>query len=119
MWSNACDTTPMQSEEHAMGWGRTLLLGDIGNRLDIDDVERDLRNLQREVQGTSRKDLSQDEAIQLLTRENGQLKLFLASLIRTLVAKHIISREELTTMVNVVDGEDGAADGQYAGEISG
>ena len=93
-------------------------MGDIGNRLDIDDVERDLRNLQREVQGTFRQDLSQDEAIKLLIRENGQLKLFLASLIRTLVAKRVISREELTTMVNVVDGEDGAADGQYTGDLS-
>jgi hypothetical protein len=25
-----------------MGWGRTLLLGDIGNRLDIEDTEQDI-----------------------------------------------------------------------------
>ena len=28
-----------------MGWGRTLLLGDIGNRLDIEDTERDIAHL--------------------------------------------------------------------------
>ncbi len=28
-----------------MGWGRTLLLGDIGSRLDIADTERDIEKL--------------------------------------------------------------------------
>ena len=31
-----------------MGWGRTLFLGDIGNRLDIEDTERDIGSLKRE-----------------------------------------------------------------------
>ena len=31
-----------------MGWGRTFLLGNIGNRLDIEDTERDIAGLKRE-----------------------------------------------------------------------
>ena len=46
-----------------MGWGRTMLLGDIGNRLDIDDVERDVRNIRRDMETKFRADMSQDEAI--------------------------------------------------------
>jgi hypothetical protein len=40
-----------------MGWGRTLLLGDIGNRLDIEDTERDIERLKREIAGAFHKDL--------------------------------------------------------------
>ena len=32
-----------------MGWGRTLFLGDIGNRLDIEDTERDIHGLRRQL----------------------------------------------------------------------
>ena len=41
-----------------MGWGRTLLLGDIGNRLDIDDVERDLSNIRKEIETKFRRHVS-------------------------------------------------------------
>jgi hypothetical protein len=58
-----------------MGWGRTLLLGDIGNRLDIADTERNLEDLRRELAGSYQKDLSQDETIRKLVRENAELKL--------------------------------------------
>ena len=43
-----------------MGWGRTLLLGDIGNRLDIEDCERSISALrdtftdQSKVRGAAR-----------------------------------------------------------------
>ena len=30
-----------------MGWARTLLLGDIGNRVDIADAERDVADVRR------------------------------------------------------------------------
>ena len=100
-----------------MGWGRTLLLGDIGNRLDIEDTERDLASLKREIRGAFHKDMSQDKKIDTLISENAELKLYLASLIRLLVTKDIVSPEELTAVVAKVDAEDGSADGQYNGEI--
>ncbi len=101
-----------------MGWGRTMLLGDIGNRLDIDDVERDVRNIRREIEAKFRGDMSQDEAIRALINENGQLKLYLASLIRLLTHKGAITKEELQTMITAIDSEDGSADGKFAGDIS-
>ena len=100
-----------------MGWGRTLLLGDIGNRLDIEDTERDIADLKREIRGAFQKDMSQDEKIGALIAENAELKLYLASVIRLLAAKDIISRSELRAVVQKVDAEDGNADGQYDGEI--
>ncbi|HMJ66099.1 MAG TPA: hypothetical protein VK615_12210 [Candidatus Binatia bacterium] len=100
-----------------MGWGRTLLLGDIGNRLDIADTERDIAHLKREIAGSFQKDMSQDEKIRTLVAENAELKLYLASLVRLLARKGNISREELQTMVAAIDAEDGKVDAQFTGKI--
>jgi hypothetical protein len=100
-----------------MGWGRTFLLGDIGNRLDIEDVELEVRNIQREIEETFRKDVSQDEILARLMRENGELKLYLASLIRILMLKGSITRDEFESVVAAIDSEDGSADGKFSGDI--
>ncbi len=105
------------SKEDAMGWGRTLLLGDIGNRLDIEDTERDIANLRSKISRFSRKDKSQDEQIIDLANENAELKLYLAALIRLLTAKGAITPGDLETMVNAVDAEDGQVDGRFDGDI--
>ena len=101
-----------------MGWGRTLFLGDIGNRLDIEDTERDIDALKRELGGSYRKDMSQDKKIEALARENAELKLYLASLARLLMTKDIITPDELRAMVKAIDAEDGQVDGQYGGTIA-
>jgi multidrug resistance efflux pump len=100
-----------------MGWGRTLLLGDIGNRLDIEDTERDIAHLRRQIAGTFQKDMSQDSKIDALMSENAELKLYLAAIVRLLTAKGTISTEELTAMVEAVDAQDGSIDGKYDGDI--
>ena len=100
-----------------MGWGRTLLLGDIGNRLDIADTEREIAQLKREINVTLGIEMSQNEKIDALLSENAELKLYIASLIRLLKAKGVISTAELTKVVNTIDAEDGTADGKNTGSI--
>ena len=100
-----------------MGWGRTLLLGDIGNRLDIEDTEQDIARLKRQISGNFNKDMSQDQKIEALINENAELKLYLASLIRLLMAKGSITQQELEAMVKSVDAEDGKSDGRLDTEI--
>ncbi len=100
-----------------MGWGRTLLLGDIGNRLDIEDTERDIEDLKDKIFSMAEADLSQGQKLDTLVRENAELKLYLASVIRLLLAKGQITRPELEAMVSAIDREDGQADGQYDGKI--
>ena len=99
-----------------MGWGRTLLLGDIGNRLDIADTERDIASLKQEIANSFRNDMSQNEKIDMLITESAQLKLGFASLVRLLIRKGSISKDELAAVVAAVDAEDGSIDGQFAGE---
>ena len=88
-----------------MGWARTLLLGDIGNRLDIGDAERDINSIRRELGRSRRLDDSQDRAIQQLQRENEQLELCLAALIKTLERKGLINDGELRNLVAMIDLE--------------
>lgn len=101
-----------------MGWGRTLLLGDIGNRLDIQDTENDIANLKQEIAGAFHKDMTQDKKIDVLIAENAELKLYLASVVRLLTTKGTISPEELRAMVEAVDAEDGTSDGKYDGNVA-
>lgn len=100
-----------------MGWMSTLLLGDIGNRLDIEDTEIEIENLKREMVGSFRKDLSQDEIIHKLVTENAELKLYVAGLVRLLIRKGSLSKEELAAVVKAIDAEDGDVDGQFAGKV--
>ena len=100
-----------------MGWGKTLLLGDIGNRLDIEDTETDIKNLKREISASFKTDMSQDEKIESLIRENAQLKLYLAGVIRLLTSNGTISKRELERMVDKLDAEDGQRDSKYDGDI--
>lgn len=100
-----------------MGWGRTLLLGDIGNRLDIEDTEKEIGRLKNELRGNYNKDQSQDKKIDALVQENMELKLYLASVIRLLSSKGLISHDELNQMVGLIDAEDGASDGRRNGPV--
>ncbi|CAA6691457.1 MULTISPECIES: hypothetical protein [unclassified Lentimonas] len=101
-----------------MGWGRTLLLGDVGNRLDIQDTEDEIRRLKGELRSAYRKDMSQDQKLDALVQENAELKLYVASMIRVLTARGVMSHEELNHMVGAIDAEDGRSDGRCDGPIA-
>jgi len=105
-----------------MGWGRTLLLGDIGNRLDIDDVEQTVAQLRFELNTRRRVqqdvDLRQDERLVRLEADCAEMKLYLATLVRLLIGKGTIDREEFTRFVEIIDRSDGAADGRFGGPLT-
>ena len=86
-----------------MGWGRTLLLGDIGNRLDIEDTERDITALRKRLRSKGRTDQAQDRRLAEIEDENDQLKLYLASLLRLLVSKRTLTQDELAAFVDIID----------------
>ena len=100
-----------------MGWGRTLSLGDIGNRLDIEDPEREIQQLKHKLARSRNNDASQDEMINQLFMENAETKLYLASIVRLMLSKGNITRQELEAMVDAIDAEDGKSDGMFDGNI--
>ena len=89
-----------------MGWLRTIFLGDIGNRLDIADTERDIDVIRREVFMNRRLDESQHDMILRLQRENEQLELCVAAIVKSLQNKGIFSDEEVANLVEMIDDND-------------
>ena len=97
-----------------MGWMRTLLLGDIGNRLDIGDTERDIATLQRKQQRDAQDLAQKRREVDQLKEEIGQLKLATQALTRFLVEKGAVDAGELADFIRDVDAEDGVIDGKIA-----
>lgn len=100
-----------------MGWGRALMLGNIGNRLDIEDCENEITRLKIRLKRKSRIDMSQDQLLKEVQQENDELKLYLAALLRLLICKDVLSKEEFTKFVDIIDAADGSVDGKVDGDI--
>ncbi len=86
-----------------MGWGRMMLMGNVGQQLDIQDVENAVAQLQSVLQQTQNLDSRQERDINELHKENQELKLYLATLVKLLVAKGVIQPEEVEAAVNTVE----------------
>lgn len=86
-----------------MGWGRMLLLGNIGQQLDIGDLNGEIAEMQNAFLENQQVDLKQARSISDLQRENRELKLYLATLIRLLVAKGVLKPEEVETTVHAIE----------------
>ena len=100
-----------------MGWGRTFLLGDVGNRMDISDCEQDIRVLKESLMELHQEENEVDAELYAVQMENNQLKLYLAAVIRLLTSKGLIAKEDIQKMVEIIDAEDGAMDGKARGEV--
>lgn len=70
-----------------MGRGRYLLLGDFGQQLDLSDLQVEFERLRQKVEARSA--APSDDRLRALQRENDELKLYLAAVIRLLVAKGV------------------------------
>ena len=88
-----------------MGWGRMLLLGNVGQQLDISELNSSISEMQSAFLENQQVDLKQARTIADLKRENQELKLYLATLIRLLVAKGVLKQEEVETTVNAIETE--------------
>ena len=86
-----------------MGWGRTLLLGDIGTQLNVNDVEADVEAVKEHLASQDARDESHEAAIDRLQNENHELKIYIATLVRLLVNKSVLSSEDVTKFVALLD----------------
>ena len=102
-----------------MGWGRMLLLGDWGQQMDIHDQRADIEALKRQVRSGSanRANNELNQRVAQLEKENDELRLYLASLIRYLGRNGTLDPAEFGSLVEIIDAEDGQVDGGYEGPI--
>lgn len=99
-----------------MGWGRMLLLGNVGQQLDIGDIEREIASMSAHLRHVDQQTV---DVMARLMRENGELKLHLVAVTRLLVTKGIVTPEELASLADSIDRADGQADGRYSGPLNG
>ncbi len=79
-----------------MGWGRFSALGNRGQQMDIEDQREEINllrlQLRRQARIRDRQDLA--KRVKLLERQNDELHLYLAALVRYLANKGVIQKEE-------------------------
>ena len=78
-----------------MGWGRFLLLGDVGQQLDLRDQQAEMQRLRANVAGQHHLDARQDEQIRQLQDETVELKLTLNRLAQLLVSRGVLAAEDV------------------------
>ena len=86
-----------------MGWGRMMLLGNVGQQLDIGDLEGTVEQMRGDLAQKDQVDREQELDIERLKRENHDLKLYLATLIRLLVSKGVLKQEEVDMIVSAIE----------------
>jgi multidrug resistance efflux pump len=99
-----------------MGWGRFLLLGNLGQQLDLSEQRREVDDLRDELRRMRRSDANATTLAELRA-ENDELRLYLTALMRLLAAKGVVTREELEQIVAAIDAEDGERDGGRRGPV--
>lgn len=83
-----------------------LLLGNIGQQLDIGDLNNAIAGMQSAVAQNENVDTEQGRAIGRLKKENQELKLYLATLLRLLAAKGVLTPEEIEITVRAIETEN-------------
>ncbi|MES2522298.1 MAG: hypothetical protein V4617_06355 [Gemmatimonadota bacterium] len=68
-----------------MSWARMFMLGNIGQQLDIDDIESDMGSMRARLASQSLRDETQEQALLTLRAEITELKLVVGELTRLLV----------------------------------
>ena len=86
-----------------MGWGRMMLLGNVGQQMDIGDLENAVDQMRGDMAQKGQVDREQGFDIERLKRENHDLKLYLATLIRLLVSKGALKQEEVDAIVSAIE----------------
>jgi hypothetical protein len=100
-----------------MGWGRYFLLGDLGQQMDLADHEAEIENLKRELRSRPKVSDSVEQRLDTLQREADELKLYLAAVLRLLVARKVATAADIKAVVAAVDREDGVADNRFTGRV--
>ena len=98
-----------------MGWGRMLLLGNWGQQMNIQDQKKEIEALRTEVSRQKRS--TGADRIAELERENAEMRLYLAALIRYLISNGTIDLNDFRVLIDEIDRADGRHDGGYEGKV--
>ncbi|MCI0638413.1 MAG: hypothetical protein L0Y70_05020 [Gemmataceae bacterium] len=98
-----------------MGWLRWLFLGDLGQQLDLSDQRDEIASLRQRLNSMPDAGGPDEKRMETLQRENDELKLYLAAVLRLLISKGVATVDEVRALVSALDSEDGEQDKKYGG----
>jgi hypothetical protein len=98
-----------------MAWGNFLLVGDMGQQLNLSEQAEELGRLRRSIARRQSKDLDQDARIAALAEENLNLKVGMAGLVHMLVARGVLGEGEIADLVHALDCADPGSDADCSG----
>ncbi len=102
-----------------MGWLKHILLGDIGQSIDIVEASNQLK-CNENVQRIQRRNQSRQEMeIARLKARTERLHLAVTALSRYLVEKNLIAESDFRDFLDQIDREDGDPDGRLSFEDEG
>jgi hypothetical protein len=93
----------LKKKEIPMGWMRALFMGDIGQNLEIEELQQRLDEMRNEKAAAS---WTQEKQVEALREETHHLKVRLAVLIKLLVAKNLLTAQEIASMITALESED-------------
>jgi hypothetical protein len=82
-----------------------LLLGNVGQQMDIGDLESAVEGMRAEIERHEGTDAAQARDMDQLRQENHELKLYLATLLHLLVSKGVLQAAEVETTVQAIEKE--------------
>ena len=108
----------LDSDTNVMGFLKHILLGDIGQSIDIMDQQRAISTYAATQEKISRSNastqLQQTRRIQELQQQCAQLHLAVTALTQFLIQRSLINESELRSFIDSVDASDGTIDGKLA-----
>jgi hypothetical protein len=100
----------------SMGWLKHILLGDLGQSIDIMDAKEAMAGQAALQIQQSKGVVGANLEIARLRRRNEQLHLAITALTRHLITKGVVDAAELAAFIDEIDLMDGKVDGALAFE---
>jgi hypothetical protein len=91
-----------------MGWARLLLLGNVGQQMDLDVHDVELGRLKEQAVARRRAFERIDHQVDAVRQENEQLRLALARVVRLLVTKNVLNDDDVAQIVGLVESSGDA-----------
>jgi hypothetical protein len=85
--------------------------------MDLPDHQAEIENLKEQLRSRPDVPASVEQRLERLQRDNDELKLYLAAVIRLLVARKLATPDDMRALVAAVDREDGVEDKKYTGPL--
>jgi hypothetical protein len=97
-----------------MGWESFIFDNELLQRVDIERTRRAMQ-AQTFVNAKARGRMRRN--VEALEEDLGMLALACRTMMRLLIEKGVLTRDEIAAVMKAIDGQDGAVDGRWSGPV--